>query len=199
MSYKIIDVERRFTEVFETIPQYVLEETPIVRNSSKLYFGFGEQKELDKILILEKSQRESFYPLLWLNFPYRTQGNRVRTTGDYNFVLATNTKTEWGNQYRFSETFRQVLYPNFDLVMQALQKSKGIQMNKVSGNYYYDLDKYPNYGVETSFEGKSNTKQVDYWDAIKFKVNLTIDNDCIGVTPNIQYDTNNLIQNGNII
>lgn len=177
----IIRVEKIFDALFATIPQYSA--------NNKLFFGYGEQKELNSILV--NSKQNSKYPMLWYNMPNTLDGNGQYVEGLFDFVLAHNTKLEWFNDQRFDKVFDAILYPHFSLVMQALNKANGIELFEVSENNKYRYTNYPNYGSPTTFEGKDKQKQVDIWDAMKFQVRLRVrDSQCDFC--DINYDLKNL-------
>lgn len=183
----IFKVEEKLTELFNTIPVYELE--PGV-DSDKLFFHFGEQKALDQVLLAKQVNGQNAYPLLWYKLPNSLSANNIFVQGDFEFILAHNTKLDYFNDQRFNIVFNKVLFPNLNLVMQSLFKAKNVQINRVKGNDFYEYSNYPNYGNPTTFSGKDESKQIDYWDAIWFKVNLTINNNCMG---DISYNINNII------
>lgn len=179
----IVKVEQIFDSLFDTIPVY--------DGNNKLFFGYGEQKELNSILINKQKNGEPCYPLLWYNLPNTLQVNRQYATGVFDFVLAHNTEIDLYNDQRFNTIFNNILYPHFSLVLQALQKANGIDLLKYSGVMEYEYTNYPNYGNPTTFEGKKEQKQVDIWDAINFKVRLNVHSKICDFSE-IQYNLTNL-------
>ena len=180
----ITRVENIFTELFATIPA--------VGTNNKITFHYGEQKELNSVLLTKQSNGTPCYPMLWYNMPNQLDGNNHYAEGVCEFVLAHNTQLDWFNDQRFTQVFDAVLYPNFNLVIQALDKANGISLLNVSGtSNKWSYENYPNYGSPTTFEGKEETKQIDFWDAIKFQVNLNIKRTACDFTK-IRYDLNNI-------
>lgn len=176
--------EERFRDLFATIPTYPLESEP-EGQSLPLVYWWGEQKELNRVLIEKHKNHESAYPLLWYLLPneeieigLNSPSNRVRST--YQFVLAMNTKYDWFNDQRWDSTFAQYLFPYYELVKQALKKSGIVDLKKIDGaNNYFRYTKLPNYGVPTTFEGKDAAKQKDFWDAILFEFDGVLNDNCI--------------------
>ena len=166
----IIRVEQILDRLFETVPE--------IDNNGKLFFGYGEQKELNAILLTKQKNETPCYPLLWYNLPNTLQGNRQYSEGNFDFVLAHNTTLDLFNDQRFNDIYDNILYPYFDLVIQAFDNAPGIDLFHISENNRYEYTCYPNYGSPTTFEGKDEQKQVDIWDAIKFKVKLRISSNC---------------------
>lgn len=179
---KPIIVEQVFDSLFDTIPQY--------EDNHKLSFGYGEQKELNALLLTKQLNGNPCYPLLWYNLPNDLEGDNQYVEGMFDFVLATTTQLDWFNDQRFKYNFKEILYPHFSLVLQALSKANSITLFDISGNNKYRYTNYPNYGNPTTFEGKDEQKQVDIWDAIKFTVKLRVYGNCDFT--NINYNLNNL-------
>ena len=178
---RVIRVEQILDELFATIPA--------IDGNNKLFFGYGEQKELNSILLSGK--KNSKYPLLWYNLPNTLEGRLQYVEGDFDFVIAHNTELDWFNDQRFDKVFDAILFPHFSLVMQALNKAKGVDLFELSPNNFYRYTNYPNYGNPTTFEGKKEQKQVDIWDAMKFTVKLRINSNTCDFE-NIKYDLKNL-------
>lgn len=177
----IIKIESVFAELFNTIPTYEIEG----KQTSKLFFGYGEQKALNQII----TARSIKYPLLWYNLPNTVNMSNTGVNGVFDFVLACNTRFDYFNDQRFIKVFNRFLYPNLNLIMQSFRKANNIQLMHLKNKDFYEFTNYPNYGSPSEFNGKDKSKQVDYWDAINFKVRLSINNNCIG---NFLYDTKNI-------
>lgn len=178
----IVRVERILDSLFDTIPQ--------INGCDKLFFGYGEQKELNAILITKQKNGTPCYPLLWYNLPNTLHGNSQYSEGYFDFVLAHNTELDLFNDQRFNQIFENILYPHFDLVLQALLGANGIELYDFTDNSKYEYTCYPNYGSPTTFEGKDKQNQVDIWDAIKFRVKMRISKECD--FKNIKYNLKNI-------
>ena len=163
---KVIRVEQIFDKLFDTVPQ--------LKDSNKLFFGYGEQKELNAILL--NSVQDSKYPMLWYNLPNTLDAREQYAEGTFEFVLAHNTKLDWFNDQRFDKVFNDILFPQFSLVMQALKGADNIDLFELSPNVFYRYTNLPNFGNPMTFEGKKENKQVDKWDAMKFTVKLRVNN-----------------------
>lgn len=165
----MIQVENIFMKEFsdlEAIPGH-----------NKLFFHFGEQKELDAVIQTRQENNTYTYPLLWYLMPNRLQVKKRFAEGECSFVLAHNTDLNWFNDQRFKNVFNEILQPNFDLVLAKIKKSKNISLLEVGGGYDYDFINYPNYGKPTTF-CEDESESINFWDAIQFKVNLSIRNGC---------------------
>jgi hypothetical protein len=148
-----------------------------VADHNPLLFHFGEQKELDSVIQTRQDNGEYTYPLLWYLMPGQLSGFSSWVEGELRFVLAHNTDLNWRNDQRFEQVFNGILQPNFDLVLKKLDKSHVIEVMEFSDGSLYRFTNYPNYGNPTTFEGKKQAKQINYWDAIGFTLNLRIHND----------------------
>ena len=179
----IVKVEQIFDELFDTIPIY--------DGNNKLFFGYGEQKELNAILLARQKNGNPCYPLLWYNLPNTLEGNKIYSEGNCDFVLAYNTTGDLFNDQRFTQIFNEILFPHFSLVIQALEKANGISVLNISEDKKWKTTNYPNYGSPTTFEGKKQQKQVDIWDAVGFTLKLNIRKDACRFDQ-IIYNTNNL-------
>lgn len=174
----MIIVEQIFEDLFDTIP--------VLTNTDKLSFGYGDKKELDSILITKQRNGQICYPLLWYNLPNTLDANERYVEGNFDFVIAHNTQLDWFNDQRFNINFKKILYPYFELVITALTKANGITPLYVTGNKKYKYTNYPNYGSPSANDGGSEQQQVDAWDAIKFTVKLQISSSACDFT-NINY------------
>lgn len=169
----MIDVEGKLEEVFGTIPA--------VDGNNKLLFHYGDQKELNTVLLTRQKNQQYSYPLLWYVLPNELSYRKGFAKGDCKFVLCHNTKLDWFNDQRFKEVFRKVLQPNFELVLQAIDKGADISRNKLSSGEEYRYSNWPNYGTPNTGEGNEKSKLVDHIDAIGFTLNLSVmsDNNCL--------------------
>lgn len=188
----MIVVEERFREIFETVPTYPLEGEP-EGLSLPLVYWWGEQKELNRVLIEKQVNEENAYPLLWYIMPSQEREYRNgRIAGDFSFVLAMNTEYEWFNDQRWNSTFAKYLFPYYELIKQSLTKSGIINLFALDGNkQFFEFTKLPNYGNPTTFEGKDETKQGDFWDAILFKFRGEINDNCL---QHIKYNIKNIVK-----
>lgn len=157
----MIKVENILMDVFSDIAP--------VTGHNKLLFHFGEQKELNNVIQTRQENEQYTYPLLWYLMPNELTGYNGYVEGDMRFILAHNTELQWFNDQRFEKVFNEILQPNFDLVVKAIRKSS--RMDFV-GEERFRYTNYPNYGNPTTFEGKDEAKQINYWDAIGFTINL---------------------------
>lgn len=131
-----------------------------------LKFGYGDEKELDAVIIGKINNRQQSYPLLWYVMPNELSNDGNITEGSFTFILAHNTKDEYYNDQRFDLVYETVLYPYIEEVLRLLGKS-----NRIMPSEDYRYTNYPNYSKEMK-----KHKQVSIWDAIELKIDLKINN-----------------------
>lgn len=157
---KVVDI---FESLFATLPEY--------NENQKPFFHYGEEKELNRIILDRQSNQQHAFPLLWYNIPSIITESTNYTEGIFEFVIAHNTKTDWDNSQRFTNVFNEILFPCLDLVIQAFKQAMGIDLNFYpSRPSFYEYTSYPNWGNVQ----KTEQKIVDIADALKFKVKLRV-------------------------
>lgn len=162
----MIKVENIFAETFNGLA---------VDGNDPLFFHYGNQSELDTVITLRDENQKRNYPLLWYLMPNQLSVKKGQyAQGNCRFVLANNTDDEWLNDQRFDKIFNAVLHPCFEAICSAIDKSGGLEMLPLSSGQDYDYTNYPNYGSPSTFEGNEQAKQINYWDAIGFTMNLRI-------------------------
>ena len=165
VTTKIIVVEERLAEIFETLPAYIDDKG----NEFKPLFKFGDNKELLAFLKQNEGSK-SPYPLIWLVYPYEENHQRTHVQIDnMDLILAVETNSEMFNEERFETTYKDVLFPLYDNIRTLFD-----QANIISTDDTYRVVKYPNYG---NLEGTEN-ETVDIWDALKMTFNCQITNWC---------------------
>ena len=145
-----------------------------VAGHNPLFYHFGEQKELNAVIQTRQENQTYTYPILWYLMPNEVTVTNLWAEGDFEFVLAHNTNLDWFNDQRFKNVFNAILQPNFEIFLSAIARSKRIERLKLSNGNEYSYLNYPNYGNPTTFEGKSEAKQLNYWDAMKATLKLRI-------------------------
>lgn len=132
----------------------------------KLNFGYGDEKELDAVIIGKTMNNQKAYPLLWYVMPNQVSSNGNYAEGNFKFILAHNTDLDWFNDQRFNNVYNVVLYPYLQEVLRLFDKS-----NRIMPSVEYRTTNYPNYSKTLK-----QTEQVDYWDAIELTIDLKINN-----------------------
>ena len=168
----MIQVENIFIDVFKNIES--------VGNHNPLFFHFGNQKELDAIIQKRQENQVYTYPLIWYLMPNELKVNNGFAIGECTFVIAHNTRLEWFNDQRFRNVFNEILQPNFDIALRTLRRSPSISVLDFPSGEEYRYTNFPNYGKATSFDRNngSQAEAINYWDALKFTVNLQIHDGC---------------------
>ena len=157
-----IKVEDRLKEIFSYLPA--------IKGFSPI-FKAGDQKEL--IAFFKQSGGNSNYPLIWLDMPFEEKHiNRKRVKVDnLTLILAVETNSEMLYSERLDTTFKDVLYPLLDSVLDAFTVG-----NTLSYDSDFSIVKYGNYseqadGAEGGF--------VDIWDVIKLNLDVEINDTCL--------------------
>ncbi len=161
----IIKIEDVFQEFFSNIGE--------IDGIGKLHFGYGDEKELDNILLTKKVNRKKAYPLCWYLMPNKinVKPSQGYAEGNFTFLIAHNTRLDWFNDQRFKEVFTNVLYPYLEVILKAFDKSRRIMPDEE-----YETTNYPNYTkTQTNKDGKK-TVHPEYWDALRLDIKLKINN-----------------------
>ncbi len=149
----VIKVESYFETAFDAIEQ--------VSGQSKIWFGWGDQKELDRILLAKKKVK---YPLLWYVMPNELKYQKGYANGTCKFFIAGNSNIDDFNDQRFTKVYNTLLFPYMENFFKAIQISKNISFTDDT----YSWENIPNYTKQNKTGG------VDYWDVISIKLDLTI-------------------------
>lgn len=168
MNAKTIKVESRLREVFNYLPDMKF---GFDGPGFKPTFKEGDQKEL--LAFFAQSEKNSNYPLIWLDMPYTEEhisDKTVKVQG-MNLILAVETTSSLLNSERMETTFEKVLYPLLDNILIAFT-----QASTISYNLQYKITKYCNYSDQI-YTNKSEIQ--DLWDAIRLTVDIEINNRCL--------------------
>jgi len=163
----MIVVETRLQEVLSGLPvieiDYKGTPTPFPHR-----FDWGSQEDLNIFL----QQEKKIYPLIWLETGFTENHNR--NDGSVSVSISLKIAT-YGldntllNQQRLNLTFKEVLIPMLDNIRKTFERSNIVQ---IEGDDW-EIEKFYNYGTG------SKTETTDWWDAIRFDIDLIITNDCI--------------------
>ena len=163
----MIVVEERIRDVLAGLPS-----TPIMYDNVltpfRHVFDWGTKEDLNIFLQQEKKQ----YPLIWLETGFEETHNNAEKTVEVAISLKIATygiNPSLFNQERLNLTFKEVLFPLLENVRKTFERSNIVQIDGQN----WDITKFYNYGTSTK------TETTDIWDALKFDVNLIINDDCI--------------------
>ena len=162
MGTVIFKVEKVFEETFGGLT---------ISGQDDLNFGYGDERELDAIIVGKSMNQKKAYPLLWYKMPNNVTNNPLMgyCEGSFTFILAHNTKLDWFNDQRFENVYEAILYPYLEEILKAIGKSNRIS----SEDGAYSSTNYPNYSKSIT---ASSSERVDYWDAIELNIDLKINN-----------------------
>lgn len=167
----MIVVEERMMDLFVQLPEI---------QGFKPIYHFGDSLELNAFIKGRNEQGDTSYPLIYQT-SYRErqmpEQGLVEVIGLEMFI-AVQTQTDLYNTQRWATSYRNILMPTFQNIHTAFRKS-----NIITSEYDYDVEKFPNYGNPD----RNSTEHVtiDIIDALRFRVDVTINNNCI--TKNIKF------------
>ncbi len=161
----MIVVESRLQELFQSLPSIndgTHDFTPV--------FDWGLKSDLAILLKQEKKP----YPLIYLESGFaevhNAQQDEVQVS--LSFKVATyGLNSTLLNQQRLKGTMEIMLIPLVENIRKAFERSNIIQMQEQE----WEITKFYNYGQDNVQEA------THVWDAIKFDVELVINNDCLKV------------------
>jgi len=161
----MIVVEESLKELFNLIPDIQL-------NSSvtrKPIFSWGKQEELNRWVETYKSDT---YPLIWL-LPEVDTHNVLsdQATRRVILILATlETRKDLFNQQRWQGSYKSILNPLTDYVIQALQNSS---ITNIVNSNEIQVFKEPNYS------NREENGCIDQWDALRIECEVVFYNNCL--------------------
>lgn len=168
---ELIVVEERMMQLFALLPDV---------GEYKPKYHFGDSIELNKFITGRTSENLTSYPLIYqTSFRERQMPERgeVQVNGLEMFI-AVVTDPSLYNTERWATSYRTILMPTFKNIHTVFRKS-----NIITSEYNYEVEKFPNYG-NPERNGTENVT-VDIIDALRFRVDVVINNNCI--TKNIKF------------
>lgn len=156
----IIQVEKYFETIFSNLQ---------VTGQDSLKYGYGDELELDRILVMRNKNNKKNYPLLWYLMPNELSHSFGAAKGICKFVLAHNSTLDWLNDQRFDNVYDTILFPYAEKVFEAINKSGNVSLESKD----FKWTNMPNY----TEKALNKTKQVEFWDAILLKLDLRIQDD----------------------
>lgn len=165
----MIVVEERLMELFSYLPEI----TSGSITYPKPVYHFGDGKELNRFIMERKGENKLVYPLIYQTSYEETQLVREGLVQvNLDMFIAYCTETDLFNTQRWATSYRNILMPTFENIHKAFQLSR-----MVISDYEYNVTKHPNYGNPEQ-DGTAN-KTIDIIDALRFRLNCTINNHCI--------------------
>jgi len=156
MEFKII--EERLNGL-DPIVSDGLEFTPV--------FGYGSKKDLMAHLRSERKDGDSYYPLVWLMTPFKTDGDYFatgRAEAEVDLIIATLTSRDISNKERVRITFENTLEPLLENVVARLRTGGGTSVQ----DGIFNVEKF--FGYDTD----SSNAASDVWDAITLQIKIKI-------------------------
>lgn len=162
----MIVLEERLKELFALLPEIQINS----QVSKQPIFSWGRKEELNRYIETYKSDS---YPLIWLLQPQSETHNRLakRVTQNVILILATlETRDELFNQQRWQGSYKSVLNPLAEYVIQALENSS---ITRLEDSTNITILKEPNYS-ESDKNGA-----IDKWDALRIECEVEFNDNCL--------------------
>ncbi len=172
----VIIAEEKLDELFNTLPMILGGED----KDLKPIFEFGTTLDLTAFLNDQSKLEKYPYPLIFMETPVRATGGVNLITLPLTLILATRTKSHFTPRQRLDRTIGQRLKPLLDNIIFAFDQGSNTRIIKDRNDFNnaYSTEIYYNYGNPKG-NGETQTEQPDIWDAIKFKCDLEITNNCL--------------------
>ena len=162
----MIVVEERLTELFAQLPEIQINPT----NLNKPFFSWGKKEELNRYV--EKTEENVLYPLIW-QLPTEESYNRLSELTETKLILIVATRETRGELYnpqRWEGSFKQVLNPLAEYIIQALENGSTTRIIDIDD---ISIFKEPNYS------DNSENGVIDKWDAIRLECNVEFNDNCL--------------------
>lgn len=172
----MIIVENKLEEIFSYLPLMSYE---VGGAEFKVYFGYGDELELNAFLKQKEGDETQPYPLIWLLYPYEEIHKKKEVyLNDIVLIVATNTNNNMLNKERIATNFSKVLIPLYDNIERAFLRASNM-------NFLQEVKvtKFPNYSGEdqrrSSIEPREESFANTLWDALKTKWKISINDNCL--------------------
>jgi hypothetical protein len=163
--------EDRLREIFNYLP-----DVSVASGNFTPVFKVGDDAEL--IAFFKQAESLSKYPLLWLMQPFEEEHNfnLTKVDVDLSFILAVETAPDLLHSERLEKTFKPVLLPFANNVVEILRVSNTTSFS----NPKVRITKFTNQSIaeELGVVG-DQARFIDLWDAIQLKLSLTINDNCL--------------------
>lgn len=157
----MIVVEKRMAEIISYLPEV---------KGFKPYYHFGDNIELNNYI---KLANHKVYPLIYqtsYQWNYNRKADNVSLTFDA--FIAVQTEQARLNTERWEATYKEILLPTFENLVKAFEQS-----NIIRSDYNFNMSNHPNYGSTDTDSRQAKT--IDIIDALRFRFDCTITNNCI--------------------
>lgn len=127
------------------------------------YGGFEEYNALIK------EQGDKIYPLIFQRLTRVSENDKAyEATFDIELILAKNNKrTELRNPTRWRTSYKNILIPLLNDILQCFNESKVIRWDGT-----YDIERHPNYSVNN--DDKTDNAVIDIIDVIVMNATITV-------------------------
>lgn len=139
---------------------------PLRQSNDIGLYHYGNEYELKEVMNAKDYQAK--YPFVWLVLPFESNPtenlDRKELRARVKLILSTSTELSWLNTKRNIETYKKILNPLYDNVIDAFTKSYNItivedEVNVKKLHNYYKSD----LGTRSNPQKKTVN---DYWDVI---------------------------------
>lgn len=156
-----------------------------VSPTRSISYSWGDQQELMQWMVMKDKEisglrtfgleNRSKYPLIWLVDKYEGKAVNAREHifTDLKFVVCCDTKAEWLNETRESQTM-PVLMRICETFLHVLTENPNLSIKREQGYPVFSYRKIPNYS-----SGGDSNEGADIWDAIVLKFDLITNNNCL--------------------
>ena len=165
----MIITEERIRDIVSQMPKIRVNDDV----SSIPNFHWGDRSELVKYLELKK---DAAYPLIWLLPSVDNHvNNGFLCNKECMFIVATReTRKDLMNNERFDISYRVVLNPVLDYLLQGLDGSTISRL--ISSDW--SVERLPDF-TESYYKNDNDNYTIDLWDAIKFTCDVEFNNHCL--------------------
>ncbi|WP_299129374.1 hypothetical protein [uncultured Winogradskyella sp.] len=160
----MIQLEDRFIEVFDTIPNITFQGVNL-----KSKYDFGTETDCIRFLTVNSKGKDK-YPLIWLETPINLKGKEPLFNTGLKFILAYPTEAQMENRQRLQTYFKDVLDPLYAYVITALQQCGFVRFINQKQNTFARHYNYTNVTEDKT--------ELDLWDAIVFGRACEINSSC---------------------
>ena len=180
MEFKILPVEQIIGNILSANQSEFLSLSPTMGIS----YSWGDMFELSQWILAKDDEisglrafnlpNKSKYPLIFMVTPIdgKIMQNENLFEG-INFIIACDTKPEWLNQTRETETM-PMLTNVANKFIEVISKDKNATILRKDGILNVKFKKVYNYSVN-----KKENQTLDIWDAISLTFDLRINNNCL--------------------
>jgi len=169
-STNTIILEDKLDDIFQYLPAMVVSENS---EGYKPVFHFGDEHEIKVFLKKYELEKRKPYPLIWLLYPFKEKHiGKTLQLEDLPLILAVDTDKNLSSKLRLKTTYKKVLIPLMNMVVESLTKASTVKINKER-----EFVKFPNYSDDL-LSGEENFTGAR-WDAIKLYLSFSINNGCL--------------------